>query len=73
MEYAQTAHNRSVNAPGLSGPPGFRSPRSLGLWPRSHGSLPPTVFGPRNATRSLIRASNRRLLPERYAQYNLHT
>ena len=33
----------------LFGGSGFRSPRSVGLWPRSHGSLHPHFGNPANA------------------------
>jgi hypothetical protein len=42
---------------GPYGPSGFRSPRSVGLWPRSHGSLHPQFVGPGNAAHFLIRAA----------------
>jgi hypothetical protein len=50
MEYARTAHNRSVYAPLPSVAPGFRSPRSL----RSHGSLHPHFCKPWKHTVSFI-------------------
>jgi hypothetical protein len=65
------SHNRSVYAPLPSVAPGFHSPRSVGLWPPSHGSFHPHFASPGLATQALSGLAKRHKQPESYMQCHL--
>jgi hypothetical protein len=65
MEYAQTAHNRSVYASGAVAPSGYEKPQSgcalCGVFLRH-------ILARRNASHCFMGGPKRHIQPERYAQ-----